>query len=157
MPRFSDMLDRHAEDIKQPPLLPAGMYTVIVKAYPDIDEHNSKSGKHFDRVSYKLTVAAPYEVDEEALEEFGKVAGVTIPYAFYFDTDPENERGFEITMNQHKAFLEACGVFEEGMTMQEGMTAAPGANCIVEIGHRPDENDSERFFLEIQRVFSDDG
>ncbi len=152
--RFSDMLDRKAEEIKAPPLLPPGTYEVFCKSFPDQDEHTAK-GVLYDRLTFSLSVVAPINVDEDELKEYGKVEGAPIKEAFYFTTVADEDRSREMTLNNLKAFLTALGAFEEGMTLQEGLAAAPGKSCYVDIGHRQDKENRDRFYLETQRYYSE--
>lgn len=153
MARFSDMLDRKAEEIKQPPLLPAGEYFLMGKKHPETAEIKGRDGTIYDRITFELSVTEPAEVDEDALAEFGKVAGYTVRKQFLFNTDPEETAGQERTLNAIKNFMTACGCFQEGMTLKEGFASFPNSVCRGEITHRPDSNDPERFYVEVGRTY----
>lgn len=155
MVKFADLLDRKAEDIKQPPQLPAGTYVAMVKKYPETTERSSDKGT-FEILRFNMEVVEPYEVDEDALAEFGKVQGIPLRNEFIFNTadDPDAERGRLGSLNRLKAFLSNLGAFEEGMTVQDGLTASVAQSCLVEVRHRPDPNDSERFYTEIGKTYA---
>lgn len=153
MARFSEMVDRKAEEIKAPPLVPAGEYLLMGKKHPETAEIRVGDGTTYERVTFELVVVEPIEVDEDALSEFGKVQGQNVRKQFMFNTNPEEERSQEMTLNAIKRFLESCGCFEDGMTLAEGMAAFPNSTCRAEITHRPDKNDNERFYLEVGRTY----
>jgi hypothetical protein len=154
MPKFSDLLDRKAEEIKQPPLLPAGIYQAMVKKYPEVNELRSDKGQ-FERLTFSLEIIAPNEVDEDAIAEFGTVQGYPIRHDFIINNgeDADAARAREGTLNRIKSFLTDLGAFSEGMTLQEGLVASVSSSCLVEIGHRPDPNDPERFYTEVKRTY----
>lgn len=155
MTKFADLMDRKAEDIKQPPLLPAGTYLAMVKKYPDVNELKSDKGQ-FERITFEMEVVSPYEVDEDAIAEFGTVQGIPFRLDFILNNgeDADAARARESTLNRIKTFLTNLGVFSEGMSLGEGFVAAVSAACLVEIGHRPDPNDSERFYLDPKRTYA---
>lgn len=154
MPRFSDMLDRKGEEIKQPPLLPMGRYLVLGRKHPEIEEHRSQKQVLFDRIRFEMVVQAPVEVDEDALAEFGKVQGQSLRRDFYYTTEPDEDRSRQITEAQIKAFLQAFGCWpDESMTMQEAFANFPNSQAAIDVAHRPDPNDPERFYLEIGKAY----
>lgn len=155
MTKFADLLDRKAEDIKQPPLLPAGTYQAMVKKYPEVTELKSDKGA-FERLTFEMEVVAPYEVDADAIDEFGTVQGIPFRYDFIINNgeDADAARAREGTLNRIKTFLTNLGVFSEGMSLQEALVASVSAGCLVEIGHRPDERDPERFYLNPGKTYA---
>lgn len=157
MTKFADLLDRKAEDIKQPPLIPAGTYQAMVEKYPDLTELKSDKGQ-FERLTFEMKIISAYEVDEDALGEFGTVQGVPFRMDFIINNgeDADAARAREGTLNRIKTFLTNLGVFSDGMSLQEGLMAAVSASCLVEIGHRPDPNDPERFYLDPRRTYAAD-
>lgn len=152
--RFSDMVDRKAEDIKAPPALPAGSYIFQVKQHPDQDEIKGKDGTNYDRLVFQCTVISAEEVDEDALADYGNVAGAPQRVTFMFNTEEGEDTKREGSLNRLKTFLTACGCFEEGMTVGEGLAASPGTQFRGEVTHRLDPNDSERVFAEINRTYA---
>jgi hypothetical protein len=155
MPKFSDLLDRKSEDIKQPPLLPAGLYLAMVEKYPEVSELRSDKGQ-FERLTFAMKIISPHEVDEDAIAEFGTVQGYPIRHDFIINNgeDADAARGREGTLNRIKAFLTDLGAFSEGMTLQEGLVSSVSASCLIEVGHRPDPNDSERFYTEVKKTYA---
>lgn len=151
--RFAEMLDRKAEEIKAPPLLPAGLYHVRCKAAAEQDEVNGRDGGLFDKVTFRLEVITPIEVDEDALAEFGKVSGYPLRLEFMFDTAEDEVYKREQTLNRMKQFMENLGTFAEGMSLGEGLVSCAQGQCQAEIGHRPDKNDATKFYTEIKRTY----
>lgn len=151
MTSLSEMLDRKAEEIKQPPLLPPGIYLMQGTKHPDLEEVRDTS---FERVTFQMKVIAPSEVDAAALEEYGNVVGAPARKQFLYDTDPDKKAERETRLNQIKGFLTAAGVFPEGSTLREAFANYPGSQFLAEVTHRPDKNDPERFYLEVGRTFS---
>jgi hypothetical protein len=154
MTKFADLLDRKAEDIKQPPLLPAGIYLAMVSKYPEVSELRSDKGQ-FERITFEMSVVSPHEVDEDAIAEFGTVQGIPFRMDFILNNgeDADAARAREGTLNRIKTFLTNLGVFSEGMSLGEGFQSAVSAACLVEIGHRADPNDAERFYLDPKRSY----
>jgi len=153
MPRFSEMLDRKAEDIKAPPLPPVGEYLLMGKKHPEVGEIKGRDGTIYDRVTFELAIVEPLEVDPDAIAEFGKVQGMTVRKQFLFNTSPDEEIGRERTLNSIKLFLGSCGVDVESGTLQSMLADFPNTQCRAELIHRPDPNDAERFYLEVGRTY----
>jgi hypothetical protein len=154
MTRFTDMLDRKAEDIKRPPLLPVGQYLIQVKKQPEQEETTGNDGTLYDVLRFPCAVVEAVEVDSDELEEYGKVAGAPVRIDFLFNTDPDENAKREGSLNRLKNFLMHLQCFEEGQTVAEGLAASPGSQCMAELSHRPDPNDPENFFLEVKRTYA---
>ena len=152
--RFTDMLDRKAEEIKAPPSLPAGMYLFQIKQHPDQDDLKGKDGTPYDRLTFMTQVVAAEEVDEDALADYGNVVGAPMRYTFLFNTLEEETAKREGSLNRLKIFLTNCGCFEDGMTLSDALAASPGMQFRGEITHRLDPNDSERVYSEIGRTYA---
>jgi len=154
--KFTDALDRSAEDIVRPPQLPLGHYLLQVKGPAEIESFTSKkTGDDFDRVEFALScVEAQDDVDPDDLEAFGPVAGQTLRRTFLFNTTDGKEADFDRSMYNFKRFLvDHLGLPEEG-SMEELMASAPGMQCLGRVGHRPDPNDPEIVYAEIDRTAS---
>lgn len=149
MAKFSDALDRSMDDIKRPPPLPVGNYTFRITKVPG--EAVEIQGKPYERLDFPVAaIAALDDVDADELEAFGKVEGAPSRVSFLFNTDPAEERSFENTLNDVKAFLDKCGV--EGGTLKERIARSANAQFIGEISHRQDPNNAENVFAEIKKT-----
>lgn len=152
--RFTDALDRKAEEIKRPPNLPTGHYTFAVKAVPEIEDFESaRTGDTFDRVQFQMSCIEPQDdVDADELSDFGNVAGQTLRKTFLFNTTEGKEAEFARSEFNLKRFLVDHLALDESMTMEELLNAAVGAQCIAEVTHRPDPNDPEVVYAELGRT-----
>ena len=154
--RFADMLDRKAEDIKAPPVIPIGHYLFQVREHPNNEEVKSeKTGVLYDRLRFSVACVSAVEVDEDSLKDFGKVAGYRMRVDFWFNTDEDADNARESALNRLKQFILACGVdFEEGTPLSEAVAATPGTQFMGEVTHTVDARDSERVYAEISRTYA---
>lgn len=154
MPRFSDSLDRKAEEIQRPPTLPVGHYVFQVKEAPEIEEFESaKTGDTFERVQYLLTcIEASDDVDPDELNDYGNVQGATLRKTFLFNVSEGKEADYARSEFNLKRFLvEHCGCSED-QTIAELLNDAVGNQVMAEVTHRPDPNDPEVVYAEIGRT-----
>lgn len=148
MGMFDEMLDRKAEDVKAPPLLPVGTYTVRVKKHPDIVDK-----EEFEIVEFQLEAMEADNVDPVELEEYGKVQGFPLRMSFLFPKDPERKRDNESALNRLKTFMSTLGVPEDG-SIREMMAQTPNTQCLAEVIHVPDKTDPEVVYANIRKVYS---
>lgn len=149
MAKFADALDRSMDTIKRPPPLPIGNYIFRIVKMPE--PPREIEGKTFEILKFPCAVvSAMDDVDPEGLAEFGKIEGAPISLDFIFNTDPTEERAYEMTLNRLKDFLAKAGV--EGDTLKEQIARCANAQFMGEVGHRPDPNDSANVYPEIRRT-----
>lgn len=150
--RFSDALNRRAEEIQRPAILPRGHYVLAVKK---LDQGSVSDGK-WDTVEFQCSVVEPVDVDPDDLEAFGaSTAGEPLRKRFMFNTDPAEERAFNQTMVNLRRFLEHCNIgftADSDMTLGEGLGSVIGAQFIGECTHRADKNNPENVYTEIGRT-----
>lgn len=147
--RFSDSLDRKLEEIKRPPNPPVGHYIWQINKHPDIDEFTSRAGDDFERITFHLTCVGPGDdVDPDELNEYGNVAGYRNRKTFLFADSEADQANFDRSMFNLKRFLGHCGV-DEGLSLTEGLAASVGAQCLSELTHRPDPEDTEVIYAEV--------
>lgn len=152
MGMFDEYLDRKAEDIKAPPLLPPGTYLAQVKSHPE-----RKDTPEWEFLEFSLVVVEPDEVDEEELAGFGKVAGFPIRHSFGFSKKPDDERSRELSLNGLKTFLTSLGIeFEGSMSLGEAIAQSPGCQAVVKVSHRPDKADKSKVFLNVDATYAID-
>lgn len=149
--RFTDALDRKLEDIKRPPNPPVGHYTWQVRKHPETAQFESRTtGKTFDRVVFSMVCVAPMDdVDIDDLEEYGNVAGFVTSKTFLFDN--EDDQAFERSMSNLKRFLDHLNVPED-LELGEALATSVGMQCIAELKHRPDPNDAEVVYAELDKT-----
>lgn len=149
MAKFSDALDRSMDEIKRPPPLPIGNYIFRVTKVPE--PPREIEGKTFEILSIPVAVVSALDdVDQDDLREFGKVEGAPTKVDFIFNTDPNEERAYEMTLNRLKDFLDRVGA--EGATLKERIGNVANLQFIGEIGHRPDPNDASNVYSEIRKT-----
>lgn len=150
--RFSEALNRRAEEIQRPSNLPLGHYILSVKK---VDQSTVSDGK-WEVVEFQTTVvSASDDVDPDQLEEFGKVAGEPLRKRFMFPTDPAEARSFELSMVNLKRMLVNLniGFTDDGdMTLGEALASAVGAQFLGECIHRPDKQNPENIYTEIGKT-----
>jgi hypothetical protein len=151
--KFSDALDRKLEEIKRPPVLPAGHYIWQITKHPEIDEfESSKTGGTFERVTFNLAcVAASDDVDPDDLANYGNVQGAGNRKTFLFSNSPDDKAAFERSEFNLRRFLGHCGV-DETLSFSEALAASVGQQFLGELTHRPDPNDPEIIYAEVGRT-----
>lgn len=155
MPKFTDALDRSAEEIKRPPVLPVGHYIWQIDKFPDVEEFtSSRTGDTFERLTFLMTcLSAHDDVDPDELDSFGNVSGQKNRKVFLFNTTDGKEVDYERSEYNLKRFLvDHCGVDEEGKTLGQLLEDAVGAQFLGEIKHRPDPDDPEIVYAEVGRT-----
>lgn len=153
MARFVDQLNRTADEIKAPPLPPIGRYLFQVKKHPTIDEFTSRKGDLFDSIMFECAIVAPIEVDADDLAAYGRIEGYTMRKRFLFNTNEAEMVAQERTLNEIKKFLQVLGCFTDGMNLQEGLAGAANRQFQGDLTHRPNPEDPERFFAELDSVY----
>lgn len=152
--RFQDALDRKGEEIERPPLAPMGTYRWVVSKMPEMD---TIANGRFDVVDFTLKCLEPSEdVDPDAIAEYAAKAGAITSlvrrHRFLFNT--EDEGAFNKTLFRLKQFLaQHLGV--EGIddiSMKEALAESVNRHVLASIKWRPDPNDSEIMYDEIDRT-----
>lgn len=147
--KFSDALDRKAEDIVQPPNLPLGDYIWMIQKAPETRQINDT----LESLRFQcVCVEATESVMPEELEEYGKVQGTIVSKDFLFNTAPEEEVNFERALNSVKMFLQHCGLDNESATLKELLADSLNQQFVGELKHRPDKNDPEKVYQEIGKT-----
>ncbi len=154
MASFTELLDRKAEDIERPPLLPIGIYSAKVSKPHAVSELKGKDGTTYERVEFPCAIVAPIEVDEQDLEDYGSVANAPFRVDWLLNTAEDEHAKREMTLFRIKTFLEASGAMSDGDELGIGMANAVGAEFAVEIGHRPDPTNPDITYLEVKKTLS---
>ena len=139
---FNEALNMKSEEIKRPPALPAGYYTVIVKSY-DFGEVSSDKGE-WKTIDFRMEFLSADEdsVDPDELEAYGELAGTVRNHRFMYPVD--NARGQASTLANINDFIEKhLGADVAGMSLAEAIAEAPNHQCRVEVNHRPGRQEGE--------------
>lgn len=139
MPNMDSVLNTKASEIKRPPPIPVGTYTLQIFGRPNFVDM-SKSGKK-DYVDFQSKIVAIGDtVSEEDLAVYpgGRQAlmGMELKsfngVRFYLS---------EASLPQLKEWLEeALGIDLENKTLKEAIFEAPGHNVIAEIAQEPTQD-----------------
>lgn len=151
MGKFTEALNRTAEEIKRPPPPPLGLYIMRIVKMPDpAVTIKGKQGNEFEKISIPIETVSAYEVEEETLAEYpGKIAGIRLKMDVLFDQ--EDEAKFEASLNRLKEFLEKCGVDVTTGNLSQWLSESPNCQFIGEITHRVDPDDDAIIYAELGR------
>lgn len=132
---FNHLLSKPADDVKRPPLLPAGTY------------HGRVSSHKFDESANKKTPYCRYQIDIQS-------AGADIEPSMMDGIDLSKRqlrKDFYLTDDalwRLKDFLVSCGIPSHGRSMAEMVPDAINQPVILSVTQRKVEN-SDEFFNEI--------
>ncbi len=140
-PKFADILDRPADDVKPPPTLPQGPYLTILQGLP---EQIESSKKKTPGLRFLHKIIAPLDgVDEEALALIdGGVVGKIVKNDLWLTED---------SLFMLKQFLENCGIDMSGKTITAGIDETPNTEVVIFIKHDASE-DGERIFAKVGKT-----
>jgi hypothetical protein len=79
--KFSSILDRPSGEIKRPPPMPTGTYVWVTKGLPRLDKSSQKQTEFAEFTV--AAIAALDDVDQEALQAIGGLAGKETTLTFY--------------------------------------------------------------------------
>jgi hypothetical protein len=137
---FSSILDRKSGDVKRPPPFPTGTYVWTVKGLP---EHGKSAQKQTPFVKFTVAPAAALDdVDQEALQAFGGIGGVTKDLTFY-DTEKSGYRLTEFLVDDLKIDDEGG---EKGVRAM--VDESPNCQFLGHVKHTPSK-DGKGVFWEI--------
>lgn len=146
--RFADALDRSAEDIVRPPNLPLGDYIWQIQKVEQREVTDTLESLRFTCIC----AGATDSVMPDELEEYGKVVGVLVNKDFLFNTSPDEAVRFEQTMFNLKRFFGHCGIDISKGSPKVWLADCVNTQFMGEIRHRPDKNDPEIVYQEINKT-----
>lgn len=154
---FSDILNKRVEDIESPKPLPIGEYIGIIQAPPsdvsfDTTDKETGAPRHVPACRIKVgLMEATDTVDEAALaaakglrRNDGKPKEVEITY--YLE---------EENLHKLKKLASTCGI--SGETLREIFEQLPGKQVKVSVGLRPDRNDPDVFYNQVNKMVGLEG
>lgn len=134
MANFEDILSQQVDEVKVPPPMPVGTYIWTVQGLPT---QGKSTKKQTDFVEFTCAcLQALDDVDPEALEAFGAVAGKTKTLTFYVTEDA-------IFMLDRFLF-EHLGI-ELGSNRKEAISMAPGRQFAGTIKHSNSEDGTRTY------------
>lgn len=143
MANISDILNRPAEDVKPPPLYPAGLFRAIIKGLPEQDESSVKKTPLL-RFTFQVTAPGP-DIEQEDIDIYesdgeSKIIGHTFTNDYY----TTEKALFMLT-----EFLQQLGIdFSGGKSISAAIDESPNCECMIYIKHVPSQ-DGKRFFARI--------
>ncbi len=145
---FADVLTTKISDVERPPLLPIGTYRARVSKVPSMD---SIADGRFDVCDFTLQLQEAVEVDEDELAPFGDLTKQTVQHRFMFNT--EDEANFKRTLFNLRRFLEEhLGCASDGDELKVALNNSVNSECLIDISHRPDQNDPEVKYVQVRRT-----
>lgn len=140
-PKFADILNTKAEDVKQPVTLPQGPYLTILQGLPEQIESSKKKTPGL-RFMHKI-VSSLDGVDPDALALIeGGVMGKMIRNDLWIT----EESKFMLLQ-----FLEHCGINMAGKRLDEGVDETPNREVVIFIKHEASD-DGERIFAKVGKT-----
>lgn len=131
-PNFSNLLNKPADDIKKPPVLPEGTYFGTLTGQPTFGESSQKKTP-FVQWTGQYSHAAP---DIELVDEEGKpinLEGKKFYFSHYLTED---------AMWRLVEFIKSCGVETEGRTLSELIPQCAGKAVQLSVVQRPNKDET---------------
>ena len=151
---FTEMLDKQADEIERPPLLPAGVYVARVAAHPIIDAESNDNWEYLD---FPLVIVAADEVDETDLEEYGNVVGARVRHRFMSTKDASDAAAQQRAAFNVRNFLEnTLQCMSATDDIRTGLANAVEKEVMIELVHTPSKKPGEEdvFFVNINKVWA---
>jgi len=135
---FQDILNKNADDIHPPPVLPEGSYHTVVIGLPESGE---SSKKKTPQLKFTHKIIGPLEdVDPDQIAEFEAegetVAGQEVENIHYVTLK---------TQNMIKEFLINCGIDMTGKSLAEGIDETPNSEVIVFMQHEQSKDGKKTY------------
>lgn len=148
MVNFTDALNTKVGDVERPPLLPIGEYTAKVAKVPTMD---TIAQDRFDVCDFTLQITGVVEADEDDITEFGNVVGQNVRHRFMFNK--EDETNFQRSLFNLRRFLEEhLKCCKDKDDLKVALNNSVGADCTIQVRHRPDPQDAEIKYVEVART-----
>jgi hypothetical protein len=146
MPSFSEsVLDKRAEDVKEPPVKPAGTYLFLIQGQ---FVEGVSSQKRTPWVGWNIKcLAAQEDVNREELEAAGGIET--------WVWRPSAASGLHYYITEDAAFIlkqflvDTLGIDPEGKTIREMMAEAPGRQFFLKLRLQPSQ-DGTRMRMDIE-------
>ena len=150
MASFAEIAKKKIADVERPPLPPVGNYRWQVTKAPTIEEI---ADGQYTNISIPCKAVEAYDnVDTDDLSAFGGIKNVISTVKFLYDNN-DATKGAQ-TEFRIRQFLEKHCAIEgiEDMSIGEGLAKCVNAQFDGVMQHRPDKNDPEMKYAEIQKT-----
>jgi len=151
MASFAEIANKKIADVERPPLPPVGNYRWQVTKAPSIEE--AGAGGQYTSISIPCKAVEAYDnVDSDDLSAFGGIKNVISQVKFLYDNQ-DATKGAQ-TEFRIRQFLEKHCALEgvEDMSIGEGLAKCVNSQFDGVMNHRPDKNDPEMKYAEIQKT-----
>jgi|SRR5215831_9781758 len=133
MPSFEEILNTPASDIKPPEAYPVGTYHCLIVGPPT---PGKSSQKQTDYLRFEYKILAPFKDVDTAKAAEQQVVGKSIHEDYYITGNAEWRL---------KDMLKNADISEEGKTLREMISEAPGKQILVTLRHEASQ-DGKRVF-----------
>jgi len=136
---FRSLLDKRADDIKRPPVLPPGTYfgRLGKRTFEEIGKNKTPA------VRWPVAITSAHESIDPSLLEGIDLTKRQFRHAFFVTPDAE-WRLVE--------FLTSLGIAKEGRTTGEMVEDSEGKEVVLELLVKPNQNNPEETFNEIKTI-----
>jgi len=142
--RFTDALDRAAEEIKRPSNMPIGHYIWQVIKHPEVTTFKDQDGNEGDRIDFVCQCVSPTDdVDPDELSAYGDVTKVQLRKTFFVSDGAVDKVAYEKGMYRFKQFACVALGQPETSTVSELLANAQGCRFLGELTLRPDKENPE--------------
>lgn len=147
---FNDVLKTKGNEIERPPLIPVGTYRAAVAKCAQ-----GEAGQDWDTIDFQLgLIEAQSDVDPDELAKYGSLKSSQVRHSFMFSKKGDDEAATARTLFNLKRFLSETLKVEniDNMSIKEALTQVQGRQLLVQIGLRPDKNDTETFYNQVKKT-----
>lgn len=149
---FDDVLKTKGSEIERPPLIPIGTYRGSVAKVTQ-----GEAGSDWNTIDFQIGLIEPQsDVDMDELSRYGSLKGSQVRNSYMFSkkNDDESQTGNARTLFNLKQFLSNTLKVEnlDNMSIKEALTQVQGRQLLVNIGLRPDKNNSELFYNQVKKT-----
>ncbi len=151
---FTESLKVKLSDVPKPPRVPIGHYVMKVAKAAVFSKRGANEEWSVIDIPFR-GVEAGEDVDTDDLEEYGSVSSIYMSKGFLFSNndDVDAQTGNAKTLDAVKRFiLDTLKVDAADMELDEALVEIVGAECLVQVIHKANENDPENPHVNIGKT-----